>query len=119
MKNIISIILTVFFTFAIITASSAEWQWPNLPKAYSFLQITGEVKAIDKNAATITVSKRIKDAIITAVTTVDDKTEIMMNDHKKNFDDIKIGDKVIVKYAKINGKSIAKRVVIEPPVPES
>src|SRR4030042_2742715 len=119
MKNIIAIMLAVFFPFAIVTTSFAELQWPGLEKAYKFLQITGEVKAVDKENTTITVSKKMKDKTIIAVAAIDDKTKIMMDKQNKSFNDIKAGDNVIVKYAEVNGKNIAKGVVIEPSVSET
>ena len=119
MKNIMVIILAALFALTLISTSFAEWQLSEVPKAYEFLQITGEVKAIDRNAMAITVTKKIKDEVMAAVTTVDDKTKITMDEQSKNFNDIKVGDTVIVKYTQVNGKNIAKSVVIEPPVTET
>ena len=119
MKNIIVIILAAFFAFSLTSTSFAEWQWPELPKASQFLQITGEVKAVDRNAMAITVTKKIKDKVMAAVTTVDEKTKITMDEQNKDFNDIKVGDTVIVKYTEVNGKNIAKSVVIKPPVTET
>jgi len=118
-KNIMVIILAALFALTLISTSFAEWQLSEVPKAYEFLQITGEVKAVDKNAMAITVTKKIKDEVMAAVTTVDDKTKITMDEQNKNFNDIKVGDTVIVKYTQVNGKNIAKSVVIEPPVTET
>lgn len=119
MKNIMVIILAALFALTLISTSFAEWQLSEVPKAYEFLQITGEVKAVDRNAMAITVTKKIKDEVMAAVTTVDDKTKITMDEQSKNFNDIKVGDTVIVKYTQVNGKNIAKSVVIEPPVTET
>ena len=119
MKYFIGIIVAIFFALTLISASFAEWQWSEVQKASQFLQITGEVKAVDRNAMALTVSKKIKDKIMAAVTTVDDKTKITMDEQNKNFNDIKVGDTVIVKYTQVNGKNIAKSVVIEPPVTET
>lgn len=113
------IILAAFFALTLISTSFAEWQLSEVPKAYQFLQITGEVKAVDRNAMAITVTKKIKDEVMAAVTTVDDKTKITMDKQNKDFNDIKVGDTVIVKYSAVNGKNIAKSVVIEPPVTET
>jgi len=118
-KNIIVIILAALFALTLISTSFAEWQLSEVPKAYQFLQITGEVKAVDRNTMSITVTKKIKDEVMAAVTTVDDKTKITMDEQNKNFNDIKVGDTVIVKYTQVNGKNIAKSVVIEPPVTET
>ena len=119
MKKIMVIILAALFALTLISTSFAEWQLSEVPKAYEFLQITGEVKAVDRNAMAITVTKKIKDEVMAAVTTVDDKTKITMDEQNKDFNDIKVGDTVIVKYTAVNGKNIAKSVVIEPPVTET
>jgi Cu/Ag efflux protein CusF len=118
-KKIMVIILAALFALTLISTSFAEWQLSEVPKAYEFLQITGEVKAVDRNAMAITVTKKIKDEVMAAVTTVDDETKITMDEQNKNFNDIKVGDTVIVKYTQVNGKNIAKSVVIEPPVTET
>jgi hypothetical protein len=112
------ITVAVLFALTLVATSFAEWQWTEVQKASDFLQITGEVKAVDRNAMAITVSKKIKDEVVSAVTTVDDKTKITMDEQNKDFNDIKVGDTVIVKYSAVNGKNIAKSVVIEPPAPE-
>ena len=119
MKHIIGIIGAVVFALTLVSTSFAEWQWTDVQKASQFLQITGEVKAVDRNAMSITVTKKIKDKVIEAVTTVDDKTKITMDEQDKDFNDINVGDNVIVKYTEVNGKNIAKSVVIEPPAPET
>jgi len=108
------IIVAAFFALTLISTSFAEWQLSEVPKAYEFLQITGEVKAVDRNAMAITVSKKIKDEVMAAVTTVDEETKITMDKQDKDFNDIKVGDTVIVKYTAVDGKNIAKSVVIKP-----
>jgi Cu/Ag efflux protein CusF len=118
-KNIMVIIVAALFALTLVSTSFAEWQLSELPKAYEFLQITGEVKAVDRNAMAITVTKKIKDEVMAAVTTVDDKTKITIDEQNKNFNDIKVGDTVIVKYTEVNGKNIAKSVVIKPAVTET
>lgn len=119
MKNCMVVILAAFFALTLITTSFAEWQLSEVPKASQFLQITGEVKAVDRNAMAITVTKKIKDKVMATVTTVDDTTKITMDEQNKDFNDIKVGDTVIVKYTEVNGKNIAKSVVIKPPVTET
>ncbi len=119
MKNIMVIIGAALLALTLISTSFAEWQLSEVPKAYEFLQITGEVKAVDRNAMAITVTKKIKDEVMAAVTTVDDETKITMDEQTKNFNDIKVGDTVIVKYTAVNGKNIAKNIVIKPAVTET
>jgi len=118
-KHIMGIIVAVLFALTLISTSFAEWQWSEVQKASQFLQITGEVKAVDRSAMAITVTKKIKDKVMAAVTTVDDKTKITMDEQTMNFNNINVGDTVIVKYSEVDGKNIATSVVIEPPVPET
>jgi len=117
-KNIKVIILALFFLCAVISTSFAEWQSPGQPKAYKNLQITGQVKAIDKKAMTITVAKKIRQKEMETVATVNDKTKIMMNEKNKKFDDIKVGDKVVMEYSDVDGRNIAKNILIKPAEPK-
>jgi len=119
MKHIIVVFVALLFALSLCSTSLAEWQWTEVQKASQFLQITGEVRAVDRNAMAITVTKKIKDKVMEAVTTVDDKTKITMEEQNRNFNDINVGDTVIVKYTEVNGKNIAKSVVIEPPAAEA
>ena len=118
MKNIKVIILALFFLCAVISTSFAEWQSPGQPKAYKNLQITGQVKALDKKAMSITVAKKIRQKEMEAVATVNDKTKIMMSEKNMKFDDIKVGDKVVMEYSDVDGRNIAKSVLIKPAEPE-
>ena len=119
MKKNIVIIVAVLFALTLISTSFADWQLSEVPKAYEFLQITGEVKAVDRNAMAITVTKKIKDEVMAAVTTVNDETKITMDKQNKSFNDIKVGDTVIVKYSAVNGKNIAKSIIIKPAASET
>jgi len=129
MKNIITIILCILFIFAISSISfatgkeKAEPTTPpvssKLPYAAKVQQITGGVAAVNTITKSITVTKKIRDKVVEAVVTVNDKTEIMKEKEKKSFPDIKIGDQVVVKYTKVDGKNIAKNISIKPAKPES
>jgi hypothetical protein len=46
--------------------------------------------------------------------TVDKTTQILKDNKKKDFLDIRIGDRVIVKYTQVSGKNIAQNISIEP-----
>ena len=72
-------------------------------------QVTGEVKAVDAKANTLTVTKKKEEVTVT----VDDKTKIMAGKDKKTLADVKVGDKVTVKYTVADGKNTAKRVDIK------
>jgi ribosomal protein S1 len=78
-------------------------------------QVTGDVKAVDAKAMTITVSKMVKGKAEETVATVSDKTKIMMGEAKKALADVKVGDKVTVKYTEAEGKKMAKSIAIHEP----
>ena len=71
-------------------------------------QVTGEVAAVDAKANTITVKGKKGDTVVTC----DDKTKIMMGKDKKALADVKVGDKVTVKFSEADGKMTAKSVAI-------
>ena len=72
-------------------------------------QVTGDVAAVDAKANTITVKGKKGDTVVTC----DDKTKIMMGKDKKALADVKVGDKVTVKYSEADGKMTAKSVAIK------
>jgi len=71
-------------------------------------QVTGEVAAVDMKANTITVKGKKAEMTVTC----DDKTKVMMGKEKKACADVKVGDKVTVKSAEVDGKNVAKSVSI-------
>jgi hypothetical protein len=71
-------------------------------------QVTGNVAAVDAKANTITVKGKKGDTVVTC----DDKTKIMMGKDKKAIADVKVGDKVMVKFSEADGKMMAKSVAI-------
>ncbi|PIV44266.1 MAG: histone H1, partial [Nitrospirae bacterium CG02_land_8_20_14_3_00_44_33] len=70
-------------------------------KAPKVTQVTGEIKAVDAAAKTITVVKKVKGQDKETVISVDDKT----------LADVKVGDKVKAKYTTADGKNTAKSVI--------
>jgi Cu/Ag efflux protein CusF len=72
-------------------------------------QITGDVVTIDVAVKTLTVRGKKAEVVITA----DDKTIVKMNKEKKTLSDIKVGDKVTLKYAEIEGNRIARSIEIK------
>lgn len=72
-------------------------------------QITGDVVTIDVAVKTLTVKGKKAEVVITA----DDKTTVKMNKEKKTLSDIKVGDKVTLKYAEVEGKKIARSIEIK------
>ncbi len=63
-------------------------------------QVTGEVVAVDAKAKTLTVKGKKADVVLS----VDDKAAAKLAD-------VKVGDKVTVKYKETDGKNVATSVV--------
>jgi pyruvate dehydrogenase E2 component (dihydrolipoamide acetyltransferase) len=63
-------------------------------------QVTGEVVAVDAKAKTLTVKGKKADVVLTA----DDKAAAKLAD-------VKVGDKVTVKYKETDGKNVATGIV--------
>ncbi|MBF0329088.1 MAG: hypothetical protein HQL10_08010 [Nitrospirae bacterium] len=77
--------------------------------------IAGEVAAIDAAANSMTVKKRLNDLILTT----NEKTLVIINKAHKQLIDVKVGDKVRVKYSDIEGKAIARSIEVTPPKNEA
>lgn len=128
MRKAISILLSVIFAFFMISLSLAaeEKKTESIPPkplklqtAAKVQQITGEVRAVNTTAMSIIVTKKIRDKVLETVVTIDNETKILKEKEKKTFLDIKTGDKVVVKYTKVDGKNVAKNISIKPAKPES
>ncbi len=135
MKKVIAIFVAVIFVFAMASFSFATEEKKAAPAPASapapaekkaepaksaekpkVKQVTGNVKAVDMKAMTITVTKMMKGkAAEDTVVTVSDKTKIMMGEAKKALADVKAGDKVTAKYTESEGKNMAKSVAIHEP----
>lgn len=124
MKKAIAIFVAVLFVFAMASVSFAAEEKKAAPapapaekkmepavKA-KVKQVSGDVKAVDIKAMTITVTKMMKGKAEETMITVGDKTKIMMGKEKKALADVKAGDKVTVKYTEAEGKNMAKSVAI-------
>jgi len=128
MKDTKTIILSVIFMFAMTLISYAASEKKTgttppeslkLPVASKVQQITGDVKAVNTTVMSMTVAKKCKDKVLETVLTIHNETKISKNNEKKTLHDIKVGDKVVVKYIKVDGKNMAKSVTIKPAKPES
>lgn len=110
MKKIIALFVAVLF---VLSVSSLSFAYPqaekSMPKAEEKMaepakpekkakvkQITGEVAAVDAAAKTITVKGK--------------KAEVVISADEKMLADVKVGDKVVVKYTEQDGKNIAKSI---------
>ena len=72
-------------------------------------QVTGEVTAVDAKANTLTVKGKSGDVTVST----DDKTKVTAGKDKKTLADVKVGDKVEVKYTEADGKNTASHVSIK------
>ena len=112
-KKVIALIVAVLFVFAVASIISfaveekkaapapVEKKAEPAKKAPKVTQVTGEIKAVDAAAKTITVVKKVKGQDKETVISVDDKT----------LADVKVGDKVKAKYTTADGKNTAKSVI--------
>ncbi|MEW6214786.1 MAG: hypothetical protein AB1478_06210 [Nitrospirota bacterium] len=134
MKKTIFILLSVILAFTFSSTSlavekkvekeeelkvSVPPELSKLPTAAKVQQITGSVKAVDISAQSILVTKKIRDKAVEAVIAVDKTTKIEREKEQKTLSDIKVGDKVVVRYTKVDGKNVAKNITIETAKPES
>ncbi len=125
MKSVI-IIFSVLFVFAVSSVSFAVEEKeakPVIPAEVSKLpgvakarQITGDVTAVNTNALTITVTKKMKHKVVATAVTINDKTNIKMGKEKRTLTDVKVGDKVIVTYKVLDGINVAQNIIIKPVV---
>jgi len=115
MKKAIAIIAAVLFVFAITSLSFAVEEKKAEPaEKPKIKRVTGDVTAVDTKAGIVTVSKMVKGKAELTVVTVDAKTKIEMEKEKKVLADVKVGDKVTVKYTEVDGKNVAKSIAIKP-----
>ncbi len=125
MKKAIAFFVAVLFVFAMTSLSFAVEEKKAAPAPMEkkaepakpaekpkVQQVTGEVKAVDTKAMTVTVTKMMKGKAEETMVTVSDKTKIMMGEEKKALADVKAGDKVTVKYKEVEGKKVAKSIAI-------
>jgi len=120
-KKALGIFVAVLFVFAMTSlsfaveeqkAAPAPMEKKAEPAKPKVQQVTGDVKAVDTKAMTVTVTKMMKGKAEETMVTVSDKTKIMMGQEKKALADVKAGDKVTVKYKEVEGKKVAKSIAI-------
>jgi hypothetical protein len=71
-------------------------------------KVTGNVTKVDTKSNTITVKGKKGDVTVAIAT----KTKILMGKDLKVLADVKVGDKITVKYTETDGEMTAKRVAI-------
>lgn len=130
MKKTFTIIMVTLFTFAVVsicyaveekratpapsTSTTTQSESATAPaEKPKIKQITGEIKALDTKTMTVTVMKKMKDQVKEVTSTITEKTKITMDKAKKTLADLKVGDKVTLKYTESAGKNIAKSIAIK------
>ena len=121
MKGIKTFLLSAVSVFAVASIALAaaekktEMVPSTLPVAAKVQQITGEVRAVNYNAMSVTVAKKCNNKVLETVVAVDKGTRILRDNGKKGtFDDIKTRDKVVVKYTEVKGRNVAQAISIKP-----
>lgn len=103
MKKVLSIVLSILLVISIAGMAIAK-------EKVKVKQITGEVAAVDAAAKSLTVKGKKAEVVIST----DEKTAVKAGKEKKSLSDVKVGDKVTVKYSEVDGKNIAKSIEIKP-----
>ena len=103
MKKAVSMIIAILFAVSVCGAALAAAK-------VKVKQITGDVAAVDAAAKSLTVKGRSAEVVVSA----DDKTTVKMDKEKKSLSDVKVGDRVTVKYSESDGKNIARNIEIKP-----
>jgi Cu/Ag efflux protein CusF len=115
MKKAIAIIVSLLFVLSVAglsfaaekaAAPAAEKAEKKAPVKVKWL--SGEVSAVDAAANTITVKGRKAEVALT----VNDKTSIKMGKEKKTLADLKVGDRVSTRYSEVEGKNVAKSIMV-------
>ena len=125
MKKVITILLSLLIAGAFISVSSAVSEQKTessqfelkLQPAAKIQQITGVIKALNVIDKSIAVTKKMRKKSIEAVIKIDDTTKITKQNEKQTLSDLKVGDMVVVKYIKADGKNVAKSIAIKPSEP--
>lgn len=118
MKRAIVLILAVVFIAAAagpaLAAEKAAAKPVEKAKAQRPRQHTGEVVTVDTAAKSLTVKGKNAEMVFTT----DDKSTVKINKDKKTLADVKLGDKVTVKYSVVDGKNMVQGIEVKPPKPE-
>ncbi|MFZ5906111.1 MAG: DUF5666 domain-containing protein [Nitrospirota bacterium] len=105
-RAILAAVLLIFTLTAVSFASEVQKTQAKVR------QVTGEVKEVDTKTMTLTVTKKMKTGAQDTLVTINEKTRITMGKEKKLPADLKVGDKVTVKYTEADGKVVAKSIAI-------
>ena len=110
MKNTVRFFSVVFLLFVFglsnVTAEKTS------ERKSRVRQFTGIVKSIDASGKIITLTKTIKKQPVDTVFSINENTKFQLSKEEKAFSDVKVGDKVTIKYRETDGKNVAKKVSI-------
>ena len=110
MKKIVCLFSLVFLVVThSLPAFAAE---KNVNQKTKVRQITGLVKAVSMEEKTLTVTKKIKKQPVDTIVHINEKTKFKLEKENKAFSDLKVGDKVTVKFTEADGKNVAKKIMI-------
>lgn len=103
MKKILLIVFTgiIFFSLAGLVSAVDK---------VKVKQIAGEVAAVDAMANSMTVKGKMAEKVMTT----DEKTVVKAEKKISSLSEIKIGDKVTVKYHEIGSNNIATSIEVKP-----
>jgi hypothetical protein len=112
MKKWMMIVLTMFCCFSLsgIPMIAEGGMGMSATGKVVALTFSGQVTGVDLQAQTITAKRG--EAVFTAV--IDDNTAIKKEKESKTLDDIKVGNKVVIRYFEERGKNAAKLIMINP-----
>lgn len=105
LKKFSLIIISLMITISVFFANSFAQDKQRI----KIKQITGDIVAYDSSIKTMTVKGKRAEIIII----LDEKTVIKEKKNLKSHSDIKVGDRVVIKYSEIEGKNIAKSIEIK------
>lgn len=103
MRKVFYIIMAMFLVVAVAGSAGAA-------EKVKIKQYTGEVVTIDATAKSLTVKGKKAEIVFTA----DEKTTVKVGKEKKSLTDVKIGDKVVVKYSEVDGKNLVRSIEVKP-----
>jgi Cu/Ag efflux protein CusF len=118
MKKAIAIIVSLLFVLSVAGLSFAAEKAATAPAAEKTMEkkapvkvkwLSGEVSAVDAAADTVTVKGKKAEVTLTT----NDKTSIKMGKEKKTLADLKVGEKVSTRYSEVEGKNVAKSIMIK------
>jgi len=102
------VLIAAFVCFFVLGSMSFADEVKKVGKAKE-RQITGEIVMLDVEAGTLTVKSKRQEVALEK----NDKTKVRLGREKKEFSDLKKGERVKAMYIEADGKKIAKSISIK------